>query len=451
MRVLLVATNRMLTPFPVYPIGVDYVATALAGRHVTRVLDLACAEADNALMAACRDFAPEVVGLSIRNVDSAETNQPGGFLPDLERVAHLVRQASRARLVLGGPGFSIFPQALMARLGADYGIAGEGERLPDLLDALERGTTPSPMPGLLIGRRCLAPPEIWLGPRRRALSSPDTVAHYLRWGSMLNLQTKRGCPFLCTYCTYPGIEGRKLRLFDPDEVAGEWAKLAEAGAKFIFVTDSVFNSHVGHNLAIADALRRRGLTIPWGAFFAPLRPPPNYYRRLKEVGLSHVEFGTESLCPAMLRRFRKPFTPEHAHAAHGEARAAGLHVAHYILLGGPGETAETVRETLDACERMDDAVFFFFCGVRIYPGTAMHALALRERAVRPEEDLLEPRFYAPAWLELDALSDMVKARAAGRRNWVLGSGDDQMETAIKRMYERGRIGPLWELLRVAQP
>lgn len=68
MRVLLVAINRMTTPFPVYPIGIDYVATALRGRHEVRTLDLACAGAEAALAQACQEFRPEVVGLSLRNI-----------------------------------------------------------------------------------------------------------------------------------------------------------------------------------------------------------------------------------------------------------------------------------------------------------------------------------------------------------------------------------------------
>jgi radical SAM superfamily enzyme YgiQ (UPF0313 family) len=446
MGVLLVATNRMVTPFPVYPIGVDYVATALQGRHMLRVLDLADENAD--LGAACREFQPEVVGLSIRNVDNAETSSPEGFLPDLVRVAAQIRATCRARLVLGGPGFSIFPEALMTALAADYGLVGEGERLPALLDALARGdeSAAARAPGVVLPRRPAEPPAPFGGPRRRTLASPATVGHYLRWGGMLNVQTKRGCPFLCTYCTYPAIEGRALRLFDPADVASEWDLLGRAGARFLFVTDAVFNSHVHHNLAIADALLHRGLRIPWGAFFAPLRPRPDYYSRLREAGLSHVEFGTESLSAAMLRAYRKPFTVDHALAAHAEARRAGLHVAHYILLGGPGEDRATLAETLDRCEALGDAVLFFFCGVRIYPRTTLHATAVREGQVGAHDDLLTPRFYAPGGLPVEAIAEMVASRRRDRRNWVVGSGDDQMAAASKRLYQRGRVGPLWELL-----
>jgi len=448
MKVLLVATNRMVTPFPVYPIGVDYVATALRGRHEVRVLDMASDGAEAALTQLCQEFRPEIVGLSIRNIDNVEVGTPYGFIPDLEQVVARIRAACDARLVLGGPGFSIFPEALMLRLKADYGVAGEGERLAALLDAIGRGTARADLhiPGVLVGGTRIEPPQPWSGPFCREIASPETVAHYLRSGGMLNVQTKRGCPFLCTYCTYPAIEGRRLRLFDPDDVAREWQALVAAGAKFLFVTDAVFNSHVRHNLAVATALRARGLTVPWGAFFAPTRPPTDYYRRLRDAGLSHAEFGTESLSPVMLRHYRKPFTVEHALAAHADARAAGLHVAHYILLGGPGETVESVTATLDRCDGINDAALFFFCGVRIYPGTELHAIALAEGQVGAGDDLLAPRFYTPAGLSADAIGEMVLARSQGRRHWVVGSGDDKMAALMKRMYQRGQVGPLWDRL-----
>jgi hypothetical protein len=448
MKILLVATNRMMTPFPVYPIGVDYVATALRDRHDVRVMDLACDGAEAALTSACQVWRPAVVGLSIRNIDNVEAESSLGFIPEIERIVELIRAECTARIVLGGPGFSIFPEALMTRLHADFGLVGEGERLAQLLDGLVSGALAdaTAIPGVFAGSHQLAPPEPWRGAHGRTLTSPETVTHYLRWGGMLNVQTKRGCPYLCSYCTYPGIEGRQLRLFDPDQVAKEWGMLATAGAKFLFVTDSVFNSHVRHNLAVAEALQRHGFTLPWGAFFAPTRPRRDYYRSLRAAGLTHAEFGTESFSPAMLKRYRKPFVVEHALMAHAEARAAGLHVAHYIMLGGPGETAQTVTETLDRCDSLDDAALFFFCGVRIYPSTQLHAIALREGQIRADDDLLEPRFYLPADIRLEAIAQMVNQRARDRRHWVTGSGSAEMAQTIKRMYQRGRVGPLWDRL-----
>lgn len=442
------ATNRMMTPFPVYPIGIDYVATALRDRHEVQVMDFACENAEATLAASCRDWQPAFVGLSIRNIDNVEAGSPLAFIPEIAKIAALVRRECAARLVLGGPGFSIFPEVLMRKLGADFGVVGEGERFADLLDVLASGKSAeaAAIPGLLVGASGATPPRPWSGSQRRALTSPDTVAHYLRWGGMLNVQTKRGCPFRCSYCTYPGIEGRQQRLRDPEDVAREWKTLVTAGAKFLFVTDSVFNSHVPHNLAVASALVRHGISAPWGAFFAPIHPRAGYFRRLHESALTHVEFGTESFSPTMLRRYRKPFTVEHALAAHAEAKACGLHVAHYIMLGGPGETVSTVTETLDRCDAITDAALFFFCGARIYPGTELHAIALAEGQIAREDDLVEPRFYLPAGISLETIGAMVRERAQGRRHWVTGSGSADMANALKRMYQRGRTGPLWDRL-----
>ena len=200
MKILLVATNRMMTPFPVYPIGVDYVATALRGRHDVRVMDFACDGAEATLASTCQTWKPDVVGLSIRNIDNVEAESPLGFIPEIERIANLVRAECAARIVLGGPGFSIFPEALMARLHADFGVVGEGERLAELLDVLAAGqlSDATTIPGVLAGKHRVAQPQPWHGPHHRALTSPETVSHYLRWGGMLNVQTKRGCPFLCS-------------------------------------------------------------------------------------------------------------------------------------------------------------------------------------------------------------------------------------------------------------
>ncbi len=69
-----------------------------------------------------------------------------------------------------------------------------------------------------------------------------------------------------------------MRLNSPDEVAKEARELQEKGARYLFIVDSVFNSDYVHSMAVARAFRRQGLTLPWGAFFAPTRPPDGYYK-----------------------------------------------------------------------------------------------------------------------------------------------------------------------------
>ena len=98
---------------------------------------------------------------------------------------------------------------------------------------------------------------------------------------------------------------------------------------------------------------------------------------------------------------------------------------------------------------LHDAPLFFFCGVRIYPSTQLHAIALREGQISANDDLLEPRFYNSAGIAMDAIAAMVTGRARGRRHWITGSGSAEMAEAIRRMYQSGLIGPLWDRLVTA--
>ena len=449
MRVLLVSVNRCSVPYPVYPLGLDYVAASIAPGHRATLLDLRVDEPEPALAQAIAEVKPQVVGVSIRNIDNTDVSNRLHFVEEARSAVEAIRQATDAVVVLGGAGFTLFPAELMARIGADYGIVGEGERLAPLLDALESGQDGRSLPGVVVNDEAHAVrwPEPWRGAFDRVLPSAEGVAgDYIRTGGMLNLQTKRGCPHRCIYCTYPLIEGTRIRRFEPREVARTARALQDAGARYLYITDSVFNADIEHNLAVADALISAGVSVPWGAFFAPVAVPDDYYPRLVEAGLSHVEFGTESLSPPVLRAYRKAFTVDGVLEAHRAACAAGAYVAHYFVLGGPGETPETVAETLDRVESLSKSVFFFFCGMRIYPNTPLAAYAYKQGQLDPDRSLLEPVYYHAPGLTPEALVATVRERAKGRRGWIVGSGGPQTARLIARRYARGYSGPLWENL-----
>jgi hypothetical protein len=121
-------------------------------------------------------------------------------------------------------------------------------------------------------------------------------------------------------------------------------------------------------------------------------------------------------------------------------------VAHYFLLGGPGESAATVMESLEHIEQLPRTVLFFFIGIRIYPQTALYDIALEEGKIGPDTDLLHPVFYQADAIDRDTIEVLVTTRAGGRKNWVVGSGGVRSAATVKRMYERGYTGPLWEYL-----
>ncbi len=448
MNILLVSANTLKAPYPVYPLGLDHVAASIHGRHRVRIEDLNVLDGLDGLAESVREFAPDLIGISLRNIDNTDTTDPVGFIGSYRKVVATVRQVSHAPVVLGGSGFTLFPQRVLAELGADFGIVGEGERLNLLIEALETDQDPKSLPGVITPETAEAPfPAPWTGDRKPRPEKPAAhQAWYLKHGAMLNLQTKRGCPFRCIYCTYPLIEGRNLRLVEPLAAAQTALALEAAGARYLYITDSSFNADINHSLEVARAFKKAGLTIPWGAFFTPLHLPDGYFERLAEAGLKHVEFGTDSLSDAVLRSYGKPFTVEQVFAAHKGALAAGRHVAHYFLLGGPNETVQTLAETLTHIERLRKTVLFLFCGMRIYPHTALFHQCAEHGHLESGIDLLEPVFYHAGEIDDNAIQRQVAEKAAGRTNWVVGAGGDGTAATLERMYEKGFSGPLWEYL-----
>ncbi|MCP4694100.1 MAG: B12-binding domain-containing radical SAM protein, partial [Desulfobacterales bacterium] len=144
--------------------------------------------------------------------------------------------------------------------------------------------------------------------------------------------------------------------------------------------------------------------------------------------------------------YGKPFRVKHALRAHRAAVDARLHVAHYFLLGGPGESRETLAQTFLNVDKLDRSVLFFFRGVRIYPHTALYDLAEAEGRIAPDRDLLEPVFYEPEAISLREIANELETRAKGRINRVTGSGGADAASIITRLHARGHYGPLWEYL-----
>jgi radical SAM superfamily enzyme YgiQ (UPF0313 family) len=159
-----------------------------------------------------------------------------------------------------------------------------------------------------------------------------------------------------------------------------------------------------------------------------------------------VEFGTESLCDRVLVNYRKPFKKVDIFQAHQKAVDAGLYVAHYFLMGGPGETYDSVEETLSNIDKLNKTVLFLFCGMRIYPYTALYEIAVKEGQIKKSQDLLEPVFYRCSTIGMDQIVDLIIKKAGFRPNWLIGSGGDKTGQTLAKMYDRGFSGPLWEFL-----
>lgn len=454
LRVLLISSNRETVPAPVAPLGVSCIAGALrCAGHVVSILDLCFSrDANSDIRKAVGSFSPGLVGISIRNVDNLTFPGSISYIPEIADAVRSVEEATDAPIVLGGSGFSIFPELLMSFLGIRFGIVGEGEQaIVDLAHSLELGGGIPDLPNLLVqGRRT----GVTTVPSPRfadtGLPARDLLDNrrYLEQGGSGNLQTKRGCSFSCSYCTYPQISGPALRLRPPEDVAAEMALLGrEFGIDHVVFVDDIFNWPPSHAFSVCEAIASRGLKIGWTCFASPLGMTPELARMMKRAGCKGVEFGTDSGSGPMLASLGKPFVLEDVWSASAACRDAGLPDAHYIIFGGPGETVRTLSETFATFDGVRPRAVLALLGVRLYPNTALHRTALDEKVLDPDDDLLQPKFYVSDSVGVDTLRETVAKHAGDRPNWVVpGLGLRSDPAILSALRRRGHRGPLWDKL-----
>jgi len=412
-RVLLVSTNREHAPQPVVPNGVACVASALsAAGHEVRVLDLCFAR--DPLRAArdtARAFAPDVVGISVRNIDNSDLIALRHYTPEAAAVTEALREAApRANVIAGGAAFGVAPAALTDALGVDWAVAGDGERATvALVDALSAGRDPGAVPGLVrrdAGGTHLVPPggdaALDRLPEMRMQDWIDIRA-YERHGATVPIQTKRGCVFKCVYCTYLNVEGWGYRLRDPESVADEIGSLVrERGVRRFEFVDSTFNSPPRHAIAVCEAIVRRGLRVHLDTTnFTPASATPELLAAMGPAGFRWLGITAESASDPVLARLEKGFDADQVRSVAERVERAGMKVLWIFLVGGPGETQATLDETLRFADwrlSRGDAVYLTV-GVRIYPGTTLQRIAAAEGVVAADDPLLAPAFYFSPMLD----------------------------------------------------
>lgn len=405
MKVLLVSANRERLPQPVVPLGVLSVAGSLRAAHDVAVCDL-CFEDDAgaALATAIEREAPDVVGLGIRNLHTNAYDGTEELIAYYRGLCDVVRARTRAPLVLGGAGFSLRPETLLATLGADAGVVGEGERgMTALLADLAAGR----MPRLVHGAAALAPAARVIlrtsgGPGLSELDllpepARDLVdpRYYATDGTEV-IQTKRGCAFSCSYCDYPDLEGRKVRLRDPARVADEvLARSRVPNVSHVFFVDSVFNVPRSHALALCDELVKRGTPLPWVAYVSPVGLDDELVSAMARAGCVGAEIGTDTGTDASLARLRKPFTLDDVRRTRAAFVRHGIHDCHSFVLGAEGETVDDARATLRFVEELDPDLAVFLAFMEDRESMTVHRAHHREEILALLADVAPKR---PGWI-----------------------------------------------------
>lgn len=391
-RILLISANRVTTPYAVYPLGMAVIAAALknAGHHAKQVDLLAGGGSTDGLIQIVDLYDPDYIGISIRNIDNVDSTVSGGnwYIEETRQLISQLRKMTSVPIILGGPAFSILPETILEYTKADYGIVGEGERaIIQLINDLKANLAES---------KVIHQKSPYL--RKGQILSPcwdETLCQfYLAQSGLLNLHTKRGCPYQCAYCSYPQLEGSRLRPRPVEAVIEDIRHLTDLGKnRPIFFTDSVFNDKAGYYLTLAEEIIRSDLKIEWYGYFRPTGMGLKELRLLKRAGLSAMEIGSDGMADATLEGLNKQFSFESIEEIDRLCHSAQIPAAHFFMAGGPNETEQTVKEGLINIGRLNKSVVFLFSGIRILPNTLLHKQALMEEIVSPGDNLLKPRYY----------------------------------------------------------
>jgi radical SAM superfamily enzyme YgiQ (UPF0313 family) len=438
-RILLISANRYTTPDAVFPLGLAHLNAALrrAG-HDTRWVD--CHADFQPLTGVLAEYRPHCVGVSVRNIDDVLIRKRETCFEGLGEISGAVRQINPCPVILGGSGYSLFPQRLLHLAKADYGIQGEGEASFSALVYRHGG-------GIVAN-----PPQFWRG--TAGLETADRpahlVRHYLQRGGMLNLQTQRGCAQSCCYCTYPLIEGRAHRQRPPEDVAEELAQLEARGANYVCIVDSVFNSSARHVVETCEAILGRNLKIRWACFLRPQGLTSPLMELMARAGLAHIEFGSDSFCDSVLEAYGKRLTFDDIRESSELARQQRLDFCHFLICGGPGETRETLQTSFENSQGLSGSVIMAFVGMRIYPGTAICERALREGQITTDTDLLTPAYYLAPGLTEEEVFSRLRHFAALSPNWITGDPSTTYNRLVERLRSRGVAGPLWSYFSLVQ-
>lgn len=448
-NILLISANRYIQPYPVYPLGLAYISAYL-DEHLksfnVEVFDLNL-RSNEQLVNYIKDIKPEYIGISFRNIDDLNIIDSNNFVPQYQEIIKLIKENSDAILIFGGSGFSIYPKEFFKHLNPNFGITGEGEKsLFNLINCIETKSDYKNIDGLVYsdnGNIKINTKSITFNYPLKAIFQDELTEYYWKKGGIIGLQTKRGCPRNCIYCTYPLIEGKKVRTLAVDNVIDILKELSQnKKVNYFFITDSIFNIDDDYNEEFAKKIIENNLKIKWGAYFSPKNLKPDLMKLFHKAGLTHIEFGTESFSNTQLKNYGKNFSFSDVVESTDIANNAGIHNAHFLIFGGPGETEETLNESFENSKKVKNSFFFPFVGMRIYPGTKLEKIAIKEGKIKPNEDLLKSTYYVSEHIDISTLR--VKSGETGMR-WVFP--DEDFSSLTNKLRLLNKKGPVWHLIR----
>lgn len=304
------------------------------------------------------------------------------------RLADLLKASSPHRMVIiGGPHLTAVPEETMRRYPVfDVGVIGEGDyTLVDLLDALDLKKDLHGVQGLILNTptgpvRTEPRPRVknlddlpmpaWdLLPRLDQYYCPPV--HTLKRIPAALLIASRGCPGHCTFCDR-SVFGNKMRAYSAEYTFSLIKELyTKYGIREIQLRDDNFTAFRSRLLEWCAILKREKLDLVWTCAGRVDMVTPEVLKAMKDAGCWQIWYGIESGSQEILERIKKETTIEQIERAVNLTHQAGISPCGFFMIGNPGETKETLQQTIDLALRLplDEAHFSF---VTPFPGSELY-------------------------------------------------------------------------------
>ena len=448
-KILLINSNRFKHPWPVIPFGLVSIASILETKESNKVhfLDL-CFSLDCArdIKNAIQNFTPDVIGISIRNIDDTGGYKVHFLLEDVKNdVIESCKKEFRGPIVIGGPSVGISGREMLGYFDLEYAVRGDGEAV--MLEFVKRIENRQPLEGLkgLIIRRDQSIIQDQEPFRVMDLDSLPfhklqrylNLDQYHRFGSPIQIQTKRGCALKCSYCTYNNIEGKQYRLINPGRIADEIETLVkETGIHHIEFTDSIFNIPLPHAKEVLREIIRKNLDLKLDTMgLSPAAVDEELLDLMKSAGFNEVGIGVESACDEILESLAKGFKRPDVLNIANLIKKKKIPATWFILLGAPAETRETVLETLKTMGRIVSGwdLVFVSTGIRVYNGSPL-ADALRKQDIHCAADnFLHPLKIEPEKISLSEIHTITKRCSFRHPNFYFYEKEHIIPGKILRM------------------
>lgn len=459
-KVLLINPNTNNVPYPVPPLGLCLMAAVLERNYEVRIFDATFHGAKD-LEARIQEFTPDYVGVGIRNIDNAVMDRTEFYVDMLfTEFIEPIRRTTSAPLILGGSGFTILAQEIMEMFDADYGIVGEGElSFPELIRALDNGKNPTGIPRVIsrnFWKSASKRKEEFANLKQIPYSRIDQHIDYIPYKerSAYPIQIKRGCLRNCVYCTYPAVEGRKFRARSVRHVVNELEETRERLGDITFeFVDSTFNDPPGLAEAVCGEIIQRSFKVRLRTMgINPRHVSAELLGLMKGAGFAQVDITPDSASSRVLFGLQKGFTRSSLEKSAKLIRQHDIPTMWFFIFGGPGETEDSIRETFDFIDRFvyEEDLVHITVGLRIYPGTPLHDLAIRENVVDPGDSLLGSKFYISPSIGYERLTELILKAVDLRPNCLRATEavppPEMMKAAVEMRLKHNLNEPMFRTL-----